>query len=172
MKSRFYLLVIPILFLSACAGDNSSQKPSGPIDEIALKNVTISDQFWSPRIEINYHESIMKMIDDYEEMERAPDPKLVEAVGYILQTNNDAALQARMDVDIEKLIARVLPDGKPRAWKNLLNGEMYSAGHFMEAAVAYHEATGNQKVLDAAILLADDIDANFEIGRASWRERV
>lgn len=165
MKSRFYLLVIPILFLSACAGDNSSQKPSGPIDEIALKNVTISDQFWSPRIEINYHESIMKMIDDYEEMERAPDPKLVEAVGYILQTNNDAALQARMDVDIEKLIARVLPDGKPRAWKNLLNGEMYSAGHFMEAAVAYHEATGNQKVLDAAILLADDIDANFGPGK-------
>lgn len=141
------------------------QKRRGPVNEMALKNVTISDEFWSPRIEINHHESIRTMIDRFENIEGAPDPKLVEAVGYILQTNQDNALQARMDVDIQKLIDTVLPDGKPRAWKNLLNGEMYSAGHFMEAAAAYHQATGNQKVLDAAILLADDIDAHFGPGK-------
>jgi len=165
MKKISFFLILSVFIMSGCADDNTTNELQGPIDEIALKNVTINDQFWSPRIENNYKVSIMKMIDDYENFERAPDPKLVEGVGYILQTNQDAELQARMDVDIDKLIARVLPDGKPRKWKNLLNGEMYSAGHFMEAATAYYEATGNQKMLDAAILLADDIDNYFGPGK-------
>jgi uncharacterized protein len=164
MKSPICLFVT-VLLLTGCTDKSLIEKPGGPTDEIMLKSVTITDSFWSPRIENNHKVSVMEMIDVYEVAERAPDPKLAEAVGYILQTSNDPELQARMDVDIEKLIERVLPDGKPRAWKNLLNGEMYSAGHFLEAAASYHQATGNQRVLDAAIKIADDIDANFGPGK-------
>ena len=39
--------------------------------------------------------------------------------------------------------------------------ELYCAGHFIEAAVAYHQATGSQKALDIAIKLADHIDSSF-----------
>ena len=39
--------------------------------------------------------------------------------------------------------------------------ELYCAGHFIEAAVAYNQATGSKKALDIAIKLADHIDASF-----------
>jgi len=107
----------------------------------------------------------MNMIDVYEEAGDAPNPKLVEAVGNILQTSDDPGLRARIDPGIDKLIDQVLPEGKPRKWKRLLNGEMYSAGHFMEAAVAYYTGTGDRKMLDVAIILADDIDNNFGPGK-------
>jgi len=39
--------------------------------------------------------------------------------------------------------------------------ELYCAGHLIEAAAAYYEATGKRKLLDAAIRLADHIDSVF-----------
>lgn len=164
MKMYFVLLALPVMIMTGCNSDKAG-KETAPVEMIALNKVKIDDQFWNPRIENNMKVSIPEMLDKYEEMERAPDPKLVEAVGYLLQTNPDSALQARMDIDNEKLIGRVLPNGKPRAWKQLLNGEMYSAGHFMEAAVAYYDATGNRRMLDAAIVIADDIDTHFGPGK-------
>ncbi len=165
MKRILSLSIAIALIATACTTGNKTENPVKPVDEISLSSVTIDDSFWTPRIDNNYMISVMEMLNVYESNERAPDPKLAEAVGYLLQTYDDPALRARMDEDIEKLIARVLPGGKPREWKNLLNGEMYSAGHLMEAAVAYHEATGNQKVLDAAIRVADDIDDHFGQGK-------
>jgi hypothetical protein len=51
------------------------------------------------------------------------------------------------------------PDQK---WANLHKShELYCAGHFFEAAVAYKEATGKRKMLDAAVRLADHIDSVF-----------
>ena len=38
---------------------------------------------------------------------------------------------------------------------------MYVMGHYIEAAVAYHEVTGNQQALDVACRMANCIDANF-----------
>ena len=60
--------------------------------------------------------------------------------------------------------------------------EMYVMGHYIEAAVAYHEVTGNQQALDVACRMADCIDANFGpedgkitvlmgIRKSNWRWR-
>ena len=47
-------------------------------------------------------------------------------------------------------------------WKNLAEGhELYSAGHLIEAAVAYYNATGKRKLLDIAIRFADLICKTF-----------
>jgi DUF1680 family protein len=165
MKTRPYLLLFLFLLLTACAGDKSGNATLAPMEEISLNAVTINDSFWSPRILNNRRVSVPDMIEGYTERGETVNPKLVEAAGYLLQTNDDPALEARMDEEIEKLMTRLLPGGEPRPWKNLLNGEMYSAGHFMEAAVAYHKATGNDRVLEAAVKLADDIDANFGPGK-------
>jgi DUF1680 family protein len=47
-------------------------------------------------------------------------------------------------------------------WRNLCEGhELYSAGHMIEAAVAYYEGTGKRKLLDSMIRLADLICRTF-----------
>ena len=55
-------------------------------------------------------------------------------------------------------------------WKNLTEGhELYSAGHLMEAAVAYYGATGKRKLLDIAIRFADLICETFGEGPGKLR---
>ncbi len=44
--------------------------------------------------------------------------------------------------------------------------EMYCAGHMMEAAVAYYQATGKRKLLDVSIRMADHMMELFGPGKA------
>lgn len=49
-----------------------------------------------------------------------------------------------------------------KRWKNLVEGhELYSAGHLIEAAVAYYKATGKSKLLEIAKKFADLICTDF-----------
>ncbi len=52
-----------------------------------------------------------------------------------------------------------------KRWSNLTEGhEMYGAGHLIEAAVAYFNATGKKELLGVAIRFADLIDSVFGPG--------
>src|SRR5439155_5537995 len=93
----------------------------------------------------------------------------------------DPALEKRADAIIDLVAAAQQPDGylntyytlvKPKErWKNIQHGhELYCAGHLIEAAVAYHQATGKRKFLDVAIKLADHIDKTFGPRPAQKRE--
>lgn len=84
--------------------------------------------------------------------------KWLEAVAYSLVNFPDADLEAKADSLIEKIEAAQDTDGylntyytikdKDKRWTNLLEGhELYCSGHMMEAAVAYYEATGKDKLL-------------------------
>ena len=105
--------------------------------------------------------------------------KWLEAVAYSLTTHPDPDLQALAD-DLIVAIENAqhddgylntyfpvhYPEGK---WANLRDWhEMYNAGHLIEAAVAYHQATGDRKMLDVLLRFADHIDAKFgpEDGKA------
>lgn len=79
--------------------------------------------------------------------------KWLEAVAYSLQTRPDADLEARADACVALLEKAQHEDGYLNSyftieepdgrWTNLMEGhELYCAGHFIEAAVAYYEATG------------------------------
>ena len=47
-------------------------------------------------------------------------------------------------------------------WRNLRDWhELYDAGHLIEGAVAYYQATGKRKLLDVLCRYADHIDARF-----------
>mgnify|MGYP003349860562 CR=1 FL=1 len=46
--------------------------------------------------------------------------------------------------------------------------EDYNAGHMIEAGVAYYEATGKRKLLDACIKWADYFDSVFGPGKKDW----
>lgn len=56
--------------------------------------------------------------------------------------------------------------GKER-WEKVddLSHELYNLGHFYEAATAYYQATGKQKILDIAIKSANLIDEVFGYGK-------
>ena len=50
---------------------------------------------------------------------------------------------------------------RPRSSLIQQSHEMYVMGHYIEAAVAYHQVTGNEQALEVAKKMADCLDANF-----------
>jgi len=98
--------------------------------------------------------------------------KWLEAVAYCLIRQADPELERLADSVVDLIVKAQQADGylntyftvkEPGGrWTNLRdNHEMYCAGHMMETAVAYYEATGKRKLLDAMCRLADHIDAAF-----------
>ena len=98
--------------------------------------------------------------------------KWLEAVAYSLATHPDPALQALSDDLIDAVDGAQQDDGYLNTyfpvldpagkWTNLRDWhELYNAGHLIEAAVAYYQATGKRKLLDVLMRFADHIDAAF-----------
>ena len=98
--------------------------------------------------------------------------KWIEAVGYSLTHHPDAELEATADAAIDIVCAAQLDNGYLDTYY-ILNGmdrhftnlkdhhELYCFGHLTEGAVAYYEATGKRKLLDAACRFADYIASRF-----------
>ena len=106
--------------------------------------------------------------------------KWLEAVGYSLAACPDRKLQRLADGVIDDIAAAQQPDGylniyftvaePDKRWCNLRDRhELYCAGHLMEAAVAYYEATGKRKLLDVLCRYADHIARTF--GRRRGQKR-
>lgn len=98
--------------------------------------------------------------------------KWLEAVAYSLMTHPDPALENLADDLVNRFEKAQQPDGYLNTyftvmeteyrWRNLRDWhEMYNAGHLIEGAVAYHQATGKRKVLDILTRFADLIDSLF-----------
>jgi DUF1680 family protein len=102
--------------------------------------------------------------------------KMLEGIAYALAERRDPELEKRADRVIDLIAAAQQPDGyintfytlvePQKRWKNIQYGhELYCAGHLIEAAVAYHQATGKRKLLDVARRLADHIADTFAPGK-------
>jgi len=98
--------------------------------------------------------------------------KVIEAAAGCLANARDDDLEATMDRIIDMYCSLQAKDGylnswylrmQPgKRWTNLRDcHELYCAGHLMEAAVAYFEATGKRKLLDALCRYADHIITMF-----------
>jgi DUF1680 family protein len=98
--------------------------------------------------------------------------KWLEAVGYSLEQHPDQELQKTAEEAIDLIINAQQEDGylntyyiingKDMAFTNLRDHhELYCFGHLTEAAVAYYQATGNDKLLKAAERFAGCIAARF-----------
>ena len=98
--------------------------------------------------------------------------KMIEGIAYALTSHRDPELEKQTDAIIDQIAAAQQPDGylntyytlvEPQSrWINIQYGhELYCAGHLFEAAVAYHQATGKDKLLQVATRLADHIDSVF-----------
>lgn len=106
--------------------------------------------------------------------------KWLEAVAYALATAPDDDLKRLADETIEIIVQAQMEDGYLNTyftiqdpagrWTNLNEcHELYCAGHMMEAAVAYFEATGERKLLDAMCRFADHIDNTFGVESGKLR---
>jgi len=84
--------------------------------------------------------------------------KWIEAAAFSLISYPDAKLEKTVDEVIDIIAAAQDEDGylntyftikdREKRWQNLMEGhEMYCSGHMMEAACAYYEATGKDKLL-------------------------
>ncbi len=92
--------------------------------------------------------------------------KWIEAVSYQLMRGPDAALRATAQEAVDAICAAQEEDGyldtyyslglRERAFTNLRDHhELYCLGHLCEAAVAWHQATGQTDLLNAAMRFAD-----------------
>ena len=160
MFKKLIILLALACFIQACSEKGNTIEIK-TLDQISLSDVNISDNFWNPRIEKNRKVSFLNMLDRYEENGGRPNPKLMEAGAYLLHKNPDPELQSRLDANFDKLIEYYIQGGQVREWQRMLNGDLYGAGHFIEASIAYYEATGSEKVLNAAKRVADDIYSHF-----------
>lgn len=98
--------------------------------------------------------------------------KWIEAVGYSLSQHPDPELEKLADGAIDIVCAAqnedgyldtyYLINGMDAAWTNMRDHhELYCFGHLTEAAVAYYQATGKDRLLQAACRFADYVDAHF-----------
>ena len=102
--------------------------------------------------------------------------KWLEEAAYALAYHLDPELKALCDRTVNLIARAQQPDGyldtpyqikfgvwadRPRFSLIQQSHEMYVMGHYIEAAVAYHQVTGNEQALEVAKKMADCLDANF-----------
>jgi len=85
--------------------------------------------------------------------------KWIEAASYALSHRRDAKIEAMIEAIVDKFEKAQAPDGylnlwylgrePDKRWTNLRdNHELYNAGHMLEGAIAYFQATGRRRWLD------------------------
>ncbi len=118
-------------------------------------------------------------------MDKEPHPfwdsdvaKWIEACSYSLLIKKDEVLISKIEEVIDDMEAAQWEDGYLNSYYSVMNPtgrwtdlfrmhELYCAGHLIEAAVAYYQATGKDRFLKIMCRYADHIDSVFgsEIGK-------
>ncbi len=101
--------------------------------------------------------------------------KWIEGVAYITERKREPELEKLVDDIVDQIVEKQEPCGYFNSYfqhidptKRFTNRdwhELYCAGHFIEAAVAYDRATGKSKLLKAMCKYADYIERRFKIDR-------
>ncbi len=169
------------------------------LDAVPFTHVELTDAFWAPRVEtnrrvtlpINYQQcKTTGRIDAWTWKKGQPrEPhifwdsdvgKWIEAAGYSLSSHPDKALERRVDAVVARMGEAQGKDGylnshfllvePEKRWTNLRDWhELYCAGHMMEGAVAYSQATGKRTFLDVMCRYADYIGRVFGPGKGQKR---
>ncbi len=197
LKGSIFTITITLLFAALTGCQVQEQEK---LTAVSFTDVTISDDFWAPRLETNRKVTIPYDFEKCEQTGRIDNfakagglmegefegiyfndsdlYKVIEGAAYSLKIHPDPELEKYVDGVIEKIAAAQwedgylytfysLPERQPeKRWTDIRNKhELYCAGHFFEAAVAYYQATGKREILDVAIRLADYIDSVFGPGK-------
>ena len=99
--------------------------------------------------------------------------KWIEAAAYLLMDKRDAALEKLVDDCVDKIEAHQREDGyfniyfdtvEPESrFTRYTDHELYDLGHLIEAAVAYYQATGKDKLMQLMMKYASLMDRIFRV---------
>lgn len=103
--------------------------------------------------------------------------KWIEAAAYLVHTQRNTKLEALVDDAVKCIVKNQLPNGyfnscyitqmPEKIFTIRDNHELYCAGHLLEAAIAYHNATGKDAFLQAMIRYADYIYQIFFVEKSA-----
>lgn len=104
--------------------------------------------------------------------------KAMEGIAYSLINHPDKQLEAKADEWIDIFANAQLEDGYintfftlsglDKRWTDMDKHEMYCAGHMIEAAVAYYQATGKDKFLKVCERMVDHMMSLFGPDKRHW----
>lgn len=154
---------ITVLCPAAGAAQTGSVGPDYAVAPIPLANVEINDHFWSPRIRTTREVTLPYLLQHTMAAQRTSDGRLFEAAAYFIAKQPDAALQSQVESLSDSAIRSVR--ARENVWPSTGDGSFFGAGHFIEGAVAYYQATGDRKLLSAAIEVANNLDSVFGPGK-------
>lgn len=158
-----HLIPITCVFLIALGFYSFANAGAGySVQVVPYSQVDITDNFWAPKMEVNRTVSIQHLFKKYEERGRFDSPRVIEAAAYMLAKRSDPALEKYIDALIDKSVA-----GSPGRGASE-DRAIRVSGNFLEAAVAYFQATGKRKMLDAAVKQADAMDAAYGPGKKTY----
>jgi len=171
MKTSTPLPIIILAALLSCACESSRPaRPDYSAEAVPFTQVKITDPFWAPRIEANRRVTVPYLLKKSAEngiiLEADPTYKTIEGAAYTLMSHPDAELEAALAEMIDGTIEQLIPKDPRKEWTEAYwDREMYPGGHFIEAAIAVYQATGQRKMLDAAIKIADCLDSIYGPGK-------
>lgn len=104
--------------------------------------------------------------------------KTIEAIGYVLQDEWDDELKAIADGLIDEVCAAQTEDGylytfftlgnlKDR-WTDMDHHEAFCVGQIIEAGIAYREATGDERLFNAALRAVDQMMTTLQADGRGW----
>lgn len=163
---------------------------------VNCKNIKITDGFWKVKQDMVRDVTLKSVYDRFKETHRFDaldctwkegDPdmphvfwdsdiaKWIEGLAYSLNYYENAELEKISDEAIEKIIKNRDENGyfnshflvTGERFSDRTEHELYCAGHLIEAAVAYYEATGKKELLDAMCKYADYIEKCFVIEKSA-----
>ncbi len=198
MKCRYFLQLFIFIFLRSSLIHSQGVQQYSPvnfsqvqitddfwkpkIDKVATKTLETciyQTEIKTPRIR-NFEKVIRNKGEKHEGIyyDDSDVYKALEAIGYSLQTHPNKELEATADRWIALIAAAQMPDGYlntyfqlgdiNRRWTDIEKHEDYNAGHLIEAAVAYYEATKKTALLNVAVKLANHIDTTMRINQKKW----
>lgn len=168
-----------------------SKSPYARLKTVPVSAVVIEEGFWSKRRTANVGSSIPSMHDELSEHGRMDNflrlqgksnsaqrgpvfsdsdiYKWTEAVGFVLQCEDNPQLRDTASKMIEQVVAVQEPSGYLNTYyvgelksKRMLpetqatGHELYNIGHMLQGAIAYYRGTGDPTLLNAGIRFVDD----------------
>lgn len=163
---------------------------------ITIKDIDITGGFWNYRQALNQDVTLGAVYDRFKETGRfdalkcdikssisphiywdSDVAKWIEGASYILEKNSNQNLIDIIDSLVDNIEKNADKNGyfnsyfllksKEERWSERDWHELYCAGHLIEAAVAYYNATGKDKFLKCMCRFADHIYDTFAIKKES-----
>jgi len=133
-----------------------------PLRSIPLEHVKITDAFWRPRMDVNREVALPYCFEHFGQGAGSGTAKLIDGAAFMLADRSDPDLEDVVDRRIDNVID-ILGRRIQRPEQSIR-----APMHLFEAAAAYHRVTGERKLLDESVRIADGMWEVFGPGKRPY----